>query len=65
MRHDVHVDNMKLFSNVSTGQSRMLIFLSPAGFEGFFEEVSELGLPHDMENILALAKTYELEIHAP
>ena len=53
------------FSNVSKGQSRMLIFVSPAGFEGFFEEVSELGLPPDMEKILVLAKKYELEIHAP
>ncbi len=42
----------------------MLVFVSPAGFEGFFEEMIELGQPPDMEKILALARKYELEIHA-
>ncbi len=52
-------------TNVSTGQSRILVFVSPAGFEQFFEEINELAQPPDMENILALAKKYELEIHVP
>ncbi len=52
------------FTNVSAGQSRMLGFISPAGFEGFFEELSKLAPPPGMDKILALAKEYEVEIHA-
>ncbi len=52
-------------TNVSTGQGRVIGVVSPAGFEGFWEEVSQLAPPPDMEKIMAIAKKYELEIHAP
>jgi hypothetical protein len=38
--------------------------VSPAGFEGFFEEVSQLPPPPNLERIMAIAAKYRLEIHA-
>jgi quercetin dioxygenase-like cupin family protein len=52
-------------TNVSAGPSTVLGIGSPAGFEGFFEEVSRLPPPPDMEKIMAIAKKYEVEIHGP
>jgi quercetin dioxygenase-like cupin family protein len=52
-------------TNVSTGPSTVLGIVSPAGFEGFWEEVSQLPSPPDIDKIMAIAKTYGLEIHAP
>jgi hypothetical protein len=43
----------------------VLGIVAPAGFEGFWEEVSELPLPPDIDKITAIAKKYGLEIHAP
>jgi len=51
-------------TNVSTGPSTVLGVVSPAGFEGFWEEISQLAAPPDIEKILAIAKKYELEIHS-
>ena len=51
-------------TNVSAGPSRLLGVVSPAGFEGFWEEISQIS-PPDMEKIMAIAEKYELEIHAP
>ena len=52
-------------TNVSTGPGKVLVVVSPAGFEGFWEELSQLAPPPDMEKIVAIAKKYELEIHVP
>jgi quercetin dioxygenase-like cupin family protein len=52
-------------TNVSTGPSTVLGIVSPAGFEGFWEEVSQLAPPPDIDKIMAIAQKYELEIHAP
>jgi hypothetical protein len=51
-------------TNVSTGPSTVLGIVSPAGFERFWEEISQLP-PSDMDAILVIAKKYQLEIHAP
>jgi hypothetical protein len=45
--------------------STVLGIVSPAGFEGFWEEVSQLPPPPDIDKIMAIAKMYGLEIHAP
>ena len=52
-------------TNVSAGPSKVLGIVSPAGFEGFWEELSQLPPPPDIEMIKALATKYRLEIHAP
>jgi quercetin dioxygenase-like cupin family protein len=52
-------------TNVSTGPSILVGIVSPAGFEGFWEEVSQLAPPPDIDKIMAIAKKYRLEIHAP
>jgi len=61
------------FVTTEAGPSRMLLGLSPAGFESFFEEIGEpapsLTLPPpgapDMEKLFALAKKYNAEILVP
>jgi hypothetical protein len=50
-------------TNVSTGPSAVLGVVSPAGFEGFWEEVSRLPPPPDMNKVMAIAEKYRLEIH--
>ena len=42
-----------------------LQIVSPACFERFWEEISQLPPPPDMDAILVIAKKYQLEIHAP
>jgi quercetin dioxygenase-like cupin family protein len=51
-------------TDVSQAPSRILGFSSPAGFEVFFEEVSRLPSPPQMEKIMEIARKFELEIHA-
>jgi hypothetical protein len=51
-------------TNVSAGPSAVLGIVSPAGFEGFWEEISRLPPPADTDAILAIAGKYQLEIHA-
>lgn len=50
-------------ANVSGRPSTVLGIVSPAGFEGFWEEVSRLPPPTDVVHIMAIARKYELEIH--
>jgi quercetin dioxygenase-like cupin family protein len=52
-------------TNVSAGPSTVLGIAAPAGFEGFFEEVSRLAPPPGIDEIKAIAKKYAVEIHAP
>lgn len=42
--------------------AKLLIIISPAGFEKFFEEISG---SHDLEKIMALAPKYNLKIVGP
>lgn len=52
-------------TNASDGRSTHLGLVSPAGFEGFFEEISRLPPPPTPERIMALAAKYHLEIVGP
>jgi len=40
----------------------VLVLISPAGFEQFFEEIAG---PPDMEKIMAMARKFNLEIVEP
>jgi quercetin dioxygenase-like cupin family protein len=51
-------------TNVSAGPSTILGIVSPAGFGGFWEEISQLPPPPEIDQIMAIAKKYRLEIHA-
>lgn len=55
------------FQNVGTTTGRVLVVISPAGFERFFQEwnARELALPDDMAAVLELAGRYDLEILGP
>lgn len=50
------------FSKAGTASAKLLIIISPAGFEQFFEEIAG---PSDLEKIMALAPKYHLEIVGP
>ena len=52
-------------TNVSAGPSTVLGIVSPAGFEGFWEQVSALPVPPDVETVMAVAARFQLEVHAP
>jgi len=49
-------------SKAGSTAARLLVIISPAGFERFFEEISG---PPDLEKIRALAPKYNLEIVGP
>lgn len=51
-------------TNVSAGPSTVLGIVSPAGFEGFWEEVSALPVRPDVETVMAVAARFQLEVHA-
>lgn len=46
-------------SKAGTASARVLVIISPAGFEKFFEEIAG---PPDLDRIMALAPKYNLEI---
>lgn len=50
------------FSKSGTAPAKILIIISPAGFERFFEEIAG---PPDLEKIMALAPKYNLKIVGP
>ena len=62
------------FKNVGTTPARMLAFVTPAGFEGFLEEVGEEAKdasspppfgPEEIERLLAAAPGYGIEMLPP
>ncbi len=55
------------YQNIGDQAGRLLVTITPAGFEGFFRAVSErkLSAPEDMEELQALAKEYGLEFVGP
>lgn len=50
------------YSKAGTASAKLLVIISPAGFEKFFEEIAG---PPDLEKIKALAPKYNLEIVGP
>lgn len=50
------------YSKTGTGPTKVLVLISPAGFEKFFEEIAG---PPDMDKIRALAPKYNLQIVEP
>ena len=55
------------YQNIGDEPGRLLVTITPAGFEGFFRAVSEqkLSAPDDMEELQTLAKEYGLEFLGP
>jgi quercetin dioxygenase-like cupin family protein len=57
------------FSNRTQREARLLVIISPGGFEGAFAEMAEVipsaEEPPDMERLMAIARKYNLEIVAP
>ena len=60
-------NNQHTYENSGTGPGRLLVTITPAGFEGFFREVSKRGLsaPKDMQQLDAVAKEYGLQFVGP
>lgn len=53
MRGSIHT-----FRNVGTSTGKMLIFVSPGGFENYLEDISPLSIPGDMPKVLAISEQY-------
>ena len=55
------------FRNVGNSTGKVLVTISPAGFEKFFEEVSALSVEQqqDIPGIVAIGKKYQMEILPP
>ena len=57
------------FANKGSEDARMLVILSPAGFEHAFDEMAEVASsatePPDMDRLMAIADRYGLEIPPP
>lgn len=51
------------FRNVGSTPGKMMIFISPAGIEEFFERLSGLSVPADMIRIEELFAEYGLTLH--
>ncbi len=50
------------FSTAGTASAKLLVIISPAGFERFFQEIAG---PPDLGKIMALAPKYHLKIIGP
>lgn len=50
------------FRNSGTTVGKMAVFIAPAGFEGFFEQIEGL-TPGDMAKILGIAGKFGLSFH--
>jgi quercetin dioxygenase-like cupin family protein len=46
------------FRNIGTTTGKVLIFIAPAGFEKYLEEISILSVPEDMPQVLAISERY-------
>ena len=58
------------FANVGIGPARYLVLLSPAGYEGYFAELTALlrgnpGVPPDIERVAAIAQRYGHQVTGP
>ena len=55
------------YKNVGPGAGRLLLTITPAGFEGFFREVSKRGLtlPKDIQELTVLGNEYGLQFLGP
>lgn len=55
------------FQNVGSTTGKLLVTLSPPGFERFFEEVHDLSRqgPPQIEKVVALGRKYDLEFVQP
>jgi len=55
------------YQNIGSEPGRLLVTIIPAGFEGFFRDVSQRGLsaPEDMQELNALAGKYGLQFLGP
>ncbi|HEX4769860.1 MAG TPA: cupin domain-containing protein [Bryobacteraceae bacterium] len=46
------------FRNAGNAEGKLLIFVSPGGFEKYLEEISVLSIPDDMHRLLAISERY-------
>ena len=46
------------FRNVGDKEGKMLVFITPGGFERYLEEISVFSMPGDMDKVLAVSERY-------
>lgn len=52
------------FRNAGNVEGKMLIFVTPAGFEKYLEEISVLSIPQDMAQLVAVSERYGISFPA-
>lgn len=50
--------SLHTFRNVGTTVGKMLVFVTPAGFEKYLEEISPLSMPQDLVKVLAISERF-------
>jgi quercetin dioxygenase-like cupin family protein len=53
------------FKNINDAPARLLILLSPSGVEAFYREMADLPDPPPIDQVMALAAKYEIEVVGP
>jgi quercetin dioxygenase-like cupin family protein len=51
------------FRNIGTTPGRVMIFITPAGFENYLEKISHYSPPADMPKILEISDKYGITFH--
>jgi quercetin dioxygenase-like cupin family protein len=51
------------FRNIGATPGRVMIFITPAGFENYLEEISHYSPPADMPKILEISDKYGITFH--
>jgi quercetin dioxygenase-like cupin family protein len=46
------------FRNAGTTEGKMLVFVTPGGFENYLEEISVLSVPRDVPQLLTISERY-------
>jgi mannose-6-phosphate isomerase-like protein (cupin superfamily) len=49
------------FRNAGATSGKLLIFVAPAGFENYLEEISVLTLPEEMAQLIAISERYGIK----
>ena len=52
------IGSVHTFRNAGSTTGRVLVFVTPSGFENYLEEISPLSIPDDIPQLLAISERY-------
>jgi mannose-6-phosphate isomerase-like protein (cupin superfamily) len=53
------------YRNVGGCPARLLVIVSPGGYERFFEAMSQVKVPPEMDEVMGVARQFDLEVIGP